>query len=39
MEIYVLIYANLVRNNVRAINDVPAEYREKVRKLLENQKG
>jgi len=34
MDIYVIIYANLVRNNVKSIKDVPAEYREEVQKLL-----
>lgn len=34
MDVYVLIYANLVRNHVKTIEQVPAEYREDVHKLL-----
>lgn len=34
MNVYVMIYANLVRNHVKTIEQVPAEYREEVRKAL-----
>lgn len=34
MDVYVLIYANLVRNHVKTIEQVPAEYLEDVQKLL-----
>lgn len=34
MDIYVMIYANLVRNRVKTIEEVPAEYRAEVQKLL-----
>lgn len=34
MNYYVMIYANLVRNHVKTIEQVPAEYREDVQKLL-----
>ena len=34
MNVYVLIWANLVRNGIRTINQVDADYREEVKKLL-----
>lgn len=34
MNYYVIIYANLVKNGVKKIEDIPAECREDVKKLL-----
>lgn len=34
MNVYVLIWANLVRSGIRTINQVDADYREEVKKLL-----
>lgn len=34
MNYYVMIYANLVRNHVKMIEQVPTEYRDEVRKML-----
>lgn len=34
MNYYVMIYANLVRNHVKTIEQVPAEHRDEVRKML-----
>lgn len=34
MNIYVMIWVNLVKNGVRTVEQVDADYREEVRKLL-----